>query len=213
MATLLSIARHWVKFGNKKKAEQHIAEMQEMAKTLRVEHKGLTERNLARLWQFDDPNNVEALLNLPQRLFARAEAMRHGQRAAVLVQTAVAIAILLFAPMRMRNLSMIDIEQHLVRPGRKRDVLLIVFERSEVKNRQWLDYPVPDDAILWLERYLAEYRPLLCVARQHCTLPEPRWWLQEPRRPRPTHQPGGVRAHRPAGEPTPLPSHRGQASA
>ena len=56
---------------------------------------------------------------------------------------------------------MIDLDQHLLRPGRSRDVLLIVFERSEVKNRRWLDYPVPKGDIVWLERYLTAYRPLL----------------------------------------------------
>ena len=122
---------------------------------------GAERHRLQRLRQFDDPANVEALLNLPQRLFARAEAMRRGQRAAVLVQTAIAIGILIVAPMRMRNLTMIDLDRHLVRPGRSREVMMIAFERSEVKNRQYLEYPMPEDAVAWLERYLTEYRPLL----------------------------------------------------
>jgi integrase len=78
-----------------------------------------------------------------------------------LAQTALAIELLLVAPMRIKNLASIDLTQHLVRPGRARGVVLLSFVRAEVKNDQVLDYPLPPSSIALLDRYLADYRPLL----------------------------------------------------
>jgi len=73
---------------------------------------------------------------------------------------AVAIELLVMAPLRMRNLTTLDIEQNLVRPGQGR-ALHIVIGGEEVKNGEPLDYPLPLESVDLLERYISEFRPHL----------------------------------------------------
>jgi integrase len=95
-------------------------------------------------------------------LLQGAAALGDGQRAALMVQMALAISILLAAPLRLRNLAGLDIGRHVIRIGRGRQQSVrLVMEREETKNRQVLDYPLPDQTIKLLDRYLASYRPLL----------------------------------------------------
>lgn len=154
---LLSIARNYVEA-----PPDHIAALKDMAMRLSPpRQRGMVARNRARLRAFDDPRAVQALVHLPQRMMAEADALPRGKRAALTAQTALAIDILLVAPMRIKNLAAIDIETNLVRPGRSRNVVVVSFEREEVKNGEALDYPLPDQTVAMLERYLAEYRVLL----------------------------------------------------
>ncbi len=155
--TLLAIARHHV--GAPAEVLRKLEALKQRVSPTR--HRGMVERNRARLRPFDEPAAVRALLSLPQRLLVQAEAMPSGERAALTVQTALAVELLLVAPIRIKNLAGIDIETHLTRPGRSRNSVVLSFEREEVKNRQTLDYPLPETTVRLLERYLAEFRPLL----------------------------------------------------
>ena len=66
---------------------------------------------MTRLRPFNEPENVSVLLALPQELMRQAQRHRNFRRGAVRAQLAVAIEILLMAPIRMRNLVNLDIEQ------------------------------------------------------------------------------------------------------
>ncbi|WP_339951195.1 hypothetical protein [uncultured Albimonas sp.] len=68
-AKLLAIARHHVKL-----PEAETAKLLAIKTKLVVERTGMTDKNRARLSQFDDPRNVGLLLSLPQQLLKRAEA-------------------------------------------------------------------------------------------------------------------------------------------
>jgi hypothetical protein len=81
--------------------------------------RGLTETSRTRLRAFDDDANILVLLRLPEELMRQARRHRNVQRGAVRAQLAVAVEILLMAPIRMSNLVKLDIEQ-LVRPGQGR---------------------------------------------------------------------------------------------
>src|SRR5262249_6116037 len=71
---------------------------------LKFERHGLAERHRATLQRFDDPAAVEALVTLAQRIRREVErACRKGRREAKLMQTAVAIELLLMAPVRISN--------------------------------------------------------------------------------------------------------------
>jgi hypothetical protein len=107
--------------------------------------RGLTETNRTRLRQFDDRKNILALVRLPNELMRQARRQRSLQRGAVRAQMAVAIEILLMAPVRMFNLTNLDIEQNLVRPGQGK-ALHIVIGAEEVKNREPLEYPLPPES-------------------------------------------------------------------
>lgn len=129
---------------------------------LSVPRRGLTAKNRERLRQLDDPANASALLCLPERLMKEARSNKlPARRAALMVQTAVAIEILLMAPMRIENLAELDLDRHLVRPGRSTDLLHIVFVEDEVKNGEELHFPLPSESVALIERYVRVYRPLL----------------------------------------------------
>lgn len=154
------IAKHWVRV-----SPEHLAGISAVLRNLEARREtkrgGLTETNRRRLRAFDDPDNVRTLICLPERLFALADRMPLGVRAAVLAQTALAIELLLVAPVRIGNLASIDLERHLLRPGRSREKLHLVFEAWEVKNDQELEYPLEGITVALLKRYLTEYRPRL----------------------------------------------------
>lgn len=99
-----------------------------------VGRRGLTEKNRHLLRQFDDPDNVTALLDLPQKLMGIAERKRNPRAVALLVQLAVAIEILTMAPIRLGNLCDLDLEQNLVRPRRRSKEMHIVLPAEQVKK-------------------------------------------------------------------------------
>ena len=67
---------------------------------------------------FKNPGNRARLKALPGRLFDEALAERDAPiQAAVKAQIAMAIQILLIAPMRLANLAALNLEQNVVRVG------------------------------------------------------------------------------------------------
>ena len=139
----------------------------EALKKLRVEvdpGKGeMTERNRTRLRVFDDPINVEQLINLPESMLRSVARLPDpGYNDAVRAQTALAIAIELVAPLRAKNLAGLRLDRHLVRsrsgPGA---VMHLVIPPGEVKNKNPLEFELPTDVLRLLELYLEKFRPLL----------------------------------------------------
>ena len=134
-------------------------------KKLRVEHKGLSDKNDALLRQFDDRELVRRLLGVPSTLWSEVE-RGHNRlgpvQAARMAQVAVAIEILQYAPMRMLNLTNLDLERHLNwnQSGDAR-VLHITIPANEVKNSERLHYPLPEDVSERVHEYIMRYRPSL----------------------------------------------------
>ncbi len=77
------------------------------------------------------------------------------------MQVALAIEILLMAPMRMGNLINLRLDQHVVRPGGTGGPVHLVVPGSETKNGEALEYPLPDETIALLDRYLTDFRSAL----------------------------------------------------
>jgi integrase len=158
---LKAIARHHVGL--------QTAQLDRMAAIIRrlsVGRRGQTEKNRARLLHFNDPANVIALLRLPEKLMGIASRNRNPRAGALQAQIAVAIEILTVAPIRLGNLTNLDLEQNLIRPGRGKQ-WHIFFPASEVKNREPLEYALPPESVELIERYLKEFRPRL--ASPNCT--------------------------------------------
>jgi integrase len=123
------------------------------------------------LQQFDDPLRRERLLQTPGLLVGLAEKISNPKLASLTVQRALAIELLLVAPMRMKNLGGLRIDRHFVvtRDGNRRDFRLVI-PREEVKNIVPLDYPLPAETIKLLELYVRRYRPLLLGKRRTTAL-------------------------------------------
>jgi hypothetical protein len=111
-----------------------------------------------------------ALLRLPPRLMAIATRNRQPRLGAIQAQLAVAIEILLMAPMRIGNLVSLDLERNLVRPGHGK-TLHIVIEAKDVKNREPLEYPLPAQSVELIDRYIRDFRPRLAPASSTALFP------------------------------------------
>ena len=154
--TAIKIAKWWVKAP----AEQ-ISELQAIRRTVYPKETGMTARNRARLRQFDDPENLRRLIDLPKaivRALPRQGAPNYLQ--AIRVQSALAISILMVTPMRMKNLAALRLGRHVVqtRPGGVRHV---VISAEDVKNKVPLSFEVSDALGTIIDVYLARCRPLI----------------------------------------------------
>lgn len=151
------LARHYVGVD-----DQALNEIRGICRRLDPGSSGLTEKNRTRLRQFNDPANVALLLNLSGRLMREAEAGPANSRSALKAQSAIAITLLLIAPIRLRNLAALDLERHICR-NRGHETFLVI-DRSEVKNRQDLEFPLPANAVACLDDYVTRFLPLLTKA-------------------------------------------------
>jgi integrase len=154
--TALKIAKHWVK-----SPQDQIEQLQAIRREVAPEDSGMTARNRTRLRQFDDPENLHRLINLPQaivRALPRSERLSYDQ--AVRLQSAVAIGILLDAPLRPKNLAALHLGRHVhrTRTGGARHINI---PAEEVKNQSALAFEVSDSLGELMDVYLARSRPIL----------------------------------------------------
>jgi len=153
---LVKLAKHWVKV-----PEDHLRRLRAMRKQLDPGQSGMTERNRARLRQFDDDANITRLVSLPEAIARSLPASgRPSYEQAVRMQSAVAIAILLVAPIRVKNLATLTLDRHIVRP-RPSGVCHLVIPAHEVKNNAPLEFEIPPNVRALLDIYIQRCRPLL----------------------------------------------------
>ena len=156
---LQAIAKHHVGID-----EAHLNDIRRIVKRLGYDADGLREKNRQRLLQLEDSDNLAKLLHLPSVLVVKAERLfaTKPRKAALLVQAALAIEILLNAPMRVGNLASLNLERHLKPIKVKREYRThIHIPAHAVKNDVALDYELGTDATVMLNYYLAKARPVL----------------------------------------------------
>jgi integrase len=139
---------------------------------LAIPRRGMTAKNRERLRPLDDTENVVAFLALPQRLRREVEISKRNDRSkAMLSQMAAAIALLQAAPIRLKNLTALDVNKNLIARGKR---LYLVVAESEVKNNEPIDFELPAetrDILIW---YVREQRPLLISEPTDALFPGPR---------------------------------------
>jgi integrase len=166
-AFLKDVARHWAKVD-----EPTLAKMKRISSRLALPRRGMTAKNRERLRPFDDTENVAAFLALPQRLRREVEISKRNDRSkAMLSQMAAAIALLQAAPIRLKNLTALDVNRNLIARGKR---LYLVVAESEVKNNEPIDFELPAetrDILVW---YVREHRPLLISELTNALFPGPR---------------------------------------
>lgn len=158
IATALKhVARHHVRVD-----EDRLRELSALCRRVCVKKKGLRDKNRACLRQFDDPRNVSLLLGLPEQLVRKAAREPKTRKAALKVQMAVAIELLLMAPIRRKNLASLHMERHFVRSRTaKSGIVHLVIPGGEVKNGEDLEFELPGHLVKLIDLYRREYRPLL----------------------------------------------------
>lgn len=136
----------------------------------------ITERTARLLDQLADRTRRLKLLHLPEYLMREAARMRDGlpdrrgkvrppqpEAAAWLAATAVAIEILLHAPMRLINLQTLRLGTELqlsqVTRGQWRGTIFLA--AASVKNKRRLEVPLQPESIALIRAYLNEHRPSL----------------------------------------------------
>lgn len=119
-----------------------------------------TPRNAQILRQLEDPALRLVLLELPGALLAQAvKTPQPGARQALLVQTGLAIEMLLTAPMRLGNLQPLRLGVHLVRgPAGK---MQLIISGEEVKNGVPIASQLPPEFCRLLDIYVKRFRPLI----------------------------------------------------
>jgi integrase len=151
-STLKSVARHWVKVD-----EATLDQMSAIIRRLDPRRSGLTQKNRERLLPFNDAEACRKLLTLPLVLRQEIELGKlPSHRRRTLAHVAVAIEILIFVPIRMKNLAAIEIDRHLVRAGKK---LFLTIPAAEVKNKAAdLDFELPEPAAELINWYIRDVR-------------------------------------------------------
>jgi site-specific recombinase XerD len=131
---------------------------------LRVSNLGLSDKNQAAMAQFDDQRVVEAYVALPLRLWDKAlnarknaPSSRKSKEAQLMIQTAVAIEILIFAPIRIGNLQHLRLDEHITWQGKR---MHIHIPKGQVKNDQNLNFLLPESASKRIKTYIMEWRRL-----------------------------------------------------
>jgi integrase len=92
------------------------------------------------------------------RLMAGAEAVRGDVPRALRFRNGLVIAMLTAAPIRLRNLAMIEIGRHLTRRGEE---YWLAFESHEMKGRRPFECPLPGPVGDAVDAYLRLHRPAL----------------------------------------------------
>ncbi len=152
---LLSVARHWVEAD-----PASILDLKKFCKRL-SDDSSMAPKVRKRLRQFDDEQAVQKLLALPGMLVAQARG-REGKPTpadALLVQSAVAIELLLMVPIRRQNLVALDIQQHI--ECHRSGTVYLTIPGAQVKNGVDIEAILPPSLVKLMDLYLAQYRPLL----------------------------------------------------
>lgn len=144
--------------------------MRAIIRRIKPRQTGMTERNRNRLRAFDDTAVVQMLVRLPERLMAEVARIKGRQKAARLAQIALAIDLLLMAPLRIGNLAALDLRRHVARSSNGK-MVSITIEGDEVKNGVPLEYPLPPPTVTLLDAYLRTYRDCLITGETTALFP------------------------------------------
>lgn len=153
---ICSIARHHVKV-----PVEHQNALNAVCHTLeRQTQPALTERNRAKLRQFDDPEAVGRMMLVPARLMKGLSRIKPPTRKdALRVQTAVAIEIEQMVPMRLKNLVSLELGRHLRRL--RNGGMHLNVPMAEVKNSFEINAPLQPETVGRITLYLEHFRPVL----------------------------------------------------
>jgi integrase len=160
---ITGLARHWVKVD-----PPHLAALRAICKRIDPGYQGMSEKNIGRLAQFDDLANLRKLHDLPGVLVAIASGDKPSPAGALLVQTAVAVELLMMVPMRRKNLARLEIGRHLIRSG---GTTRIAIPAHEIKNGVPIEALVLPHLVRLIDLYRTSYRPLLLTEPSNFLFP------------------------------------------
>ena len=147
---LVQIARQWVKVD-----AGVLAELTRLAGKVPIPVSGLTAKNKRVLRQFDDPASLQRLDDFWRRLWDEVKRDAKLDRLTLAkAQAAIAVGILRYMPVRLKNLATLTFDEHLFMHEGPRSTSSLELSASEVKNRMELAFDIPPQ----LAKMLIEYR-------------------------------------------------------
>jgi integrase len=139
-----------------------------------AEQATMSPKNYARLLVLLQPDIYAKMLHLPQVLLKRAQAIWNDAKeekagaivpppadAVRLVMFALAIEILLFVPLRRKNLVELHLDRDFIRSGPRQRITEILIQGSETKNGQIFHWGVADSIVDLIELWMKHFRPVL----------------------------------------------------
>lgn len=146
-----TVARQWVGIPQKE-----LEALKRIRRSLGRKPHEMAPATRALLRSFDDPQRLAALLNAPRKIFAGVSGRNQLTRSqAVTISVALAVQILLDAPIRVHNLASIDLDRHVLRIGSGRNARVhLHFAAEEVKNTCDLELPLSAETVALLDVYL-----------------------------------------------------------
>ena len=162
-ATIAEVASRLRNFGKTTgQPDETQAGLDRLARRLAVPlQRGMTKKNRNRLRALQNDKPMQCLLNMPDQLFAHPpKGKANAYTKALAREDAVAVAILLICPVRIKNLAGINLELHIQRPGDGHAYLVLVDD--EIKNERPLEFELPKDLIHMIDQHLATRSPMMC---------------------------------------------------
>ena len=141
--------------------EAAIHRLEEIRATLEEYRRGgMTEKNLQLVRKVLTPGIWKSVVLLPETLMREARAnLGHAPvKAALTAQIAVAIAILVYAPIRLKNLVSIEMDKNLIKPGGPNGSFLLTFPYFDVKNRVDLNFEFDAGLTGLIDEYIHDFR-------------------------------------------------------
>lgn len=153
---LLVIAKHHAKL-----SDDEVQRLKVACKRLKIERRGMTKKNRERINQFDDAHNLNRLLLLPEELVKVAqEKMPVPERAAALVEIALAIELLTLTSLRIKNIAGLHLDNNFQwSRSSRRGVCHLVIDGRDVKNGIDRDYELQGQTVTLLKTFIERYRP------------------------------------------------------
>lgn len=176
---LCVVARAWV---GDNELEQVLREeiIRKYDRDVKAARSGVRLKNKQKLRQFDRPENLAALVDLPGKIFrdvARSSPPTYAQ--SVRLMYALMITILLHAPIRSKNLVELDFAQNIVTVGKGRGrVVRLQLPPSMTKTRRAYEAPLPQEILPLLDAWLGSHRSRVCPFPSPYLFPNPRGQLR-----------------------------------
>ena len=130
---------------------------------------GLTKKNRTMLQNLEDTRLLDKLLGVPAMLAHQARNGLSVVRRVQKMQIAVAIELLLCAPIRLGNLSTLELGRQLPKTFSQRDRIHLTLSAHEVKNGRPMLLPIAASARTLLDEYVRDFRPLIAKPEE-CSL-------------------------------------------
>ncbi|TIM25196.1 MAG: hypothetical protein E5Y61_25875 [Mesorhizobium sp.] len=151
---LVRLARDWVKVD-----DETLAALKDLARKVKAPVPGMTRKNKLLVMRFDDPDLKKRFLTAPDRMWldVRNSQRRNRGRLAE-AQAALGIEMLMFVPVRLKNLTALAFDQHLFLRDEGTSTLML--SADETKTGESLEFDLPPQ----LAARMIEYRDVIAPA-------------------------------------------------